>query len=101
MSPTIVNKMLPSSLPLSMRSHMKHSFHMLHHGLETFERDKRLGLASTFISFSSFHMMKHWNSCFIYYVMCLPASDLLSLGFTYPSTNNFMVKYELNLDWDL
>ena len=27
--------------------------------------------------------------------MCLPASDLLSLESTYPSTNNFMVKYEL------
>ena len=36
-----------------------------------------------------------------YIVMCLPASDLLSLESTYTSTNNFMVKYELNLDWDL
>ena len=36
-----------------------------------------------------------------YTVKCLPAGDLLSLEFTYPSTNHFMVKYELNLDWDL
>ena len=35
-----------------------------------------------------------------YIVKCLPAGDLLSLESTYPSTNHFMVKYELNLDWD-
>ena len=36
-----------------------------------------------------------------YIVKCLPAGDLLSLEPTYPSSNHFMVKYELNLDWDL
>ena len=34
-------------------------------------------------------------------VMCLPASDILSLESTYPSTNKFTIKYKLNLDWDL
>ena len=35
-----------------------------------------------------------------YILKCLPAGDLLSLESTYPSTNHFIVKYELNLDWD-
>ena len=38
---------------------------------------------------------------YMYIVKCLPADDFLSLESTYPSTNHFMVKYELNLDWDL
>ena len=56
MSPTIVNKSLLSRLPMSLRSHMKHSFHVFHHVLKTFERDKRLDFASTFISFSYFNI---------------------------------------------
>ena len=38
-----------------LRNHMKHSFHVFHYGLKTFERDKHLGFALTFISFSCFH----------------------------------------------
>ena len=34
---------------------MGHSFHVFHHDLKTFERDKRLGFASMFISFPCFH----------------------------------------------
>ena len=54
---------------MSLRSHMKHSFHVFHHGIKTTERDKRLVFASAFICFSCFQtMMKYWTSCFLYYV---------------------------------
>ena len=67
---TIVNKRVTLGLSMSLRSHTKHLFHVFRNGLKTFERDKGLGFASTFISFSCFHtMMKHWNSCFIYYLI--------------------------------
>ena len=54
MSPTIENKNLQSCLPMSLRSHIKYSFHVFGHALKAFERDKRLGVASTFITFLMF-----------------------------------------------
>ena len=45
------SKFLFSFLSMRMGSHMKHSFHVFHHGLKTFERDKRLGV-HLFLMFS-------------------------------------------------
>ena len=54
-------------LAISLRSHIKQSFHVFDHALKAFEGDKRLGFASAFITFSCFHIMiKHWNPCFVY-----------------------------------
>ena len=47
MSPTIENKTLLSCLPVSLRSHMIHSFHVFDHAVKAFERDKRLGFGNT------------------------------------------------------
>ena len=61
-----------------LRNHMKHSFHVFHHGLKTFERDKHLSVAAMFISFSCFHtMMKRWNPCFLYYYSTMKAAVFL------------------------
>ena len=63
----VVSPKRENSLPVSMRSYMKHEFHVFDHDIKTFERDKHLGFASRFISFSCFHIMiKHWNLCFSY-----------------------------------
>ena len=42
MSLTIENKSMHFFLLMSLRSHMKHSFHVFDHALKTFESDKRL-----------------------------------------------------------
>ena len=53
-------------LAINLKSHMKYSFRVFDHALKTFERDKRLGVASTFNARSCFHIMiKHWSLWFI------------------------------------
>ena len=69
MSPTIIN----NKVTLLFAHHFKKSYVTLIPRLssvsKTFEKEKCLGL--TFISFSCFRiMMRHWNSCFIYYLKC-------------------------------
>ena len=49
-----------SCLPMSLRIYIKQSFHVFGRVLKTFEKDKRFGFASTFVTFSCFHIMsKH------------------------------------------